>query len=110
MVDGPLIIGVTMGDPAGIGPEIGAKLLSASCQDQEIYPVMIGSAEALGVALKLIGIDAHLNVLSEFDPHNLQPGAINVYDPGALNITDVVVGQLDELAGEASRYSKFSNL
>ena len=39
---------------------------------------------------------------SEFDPHNLQPGAINVYDSGALNITDVVVGQLDELAGEAS--------
>ena len=102
MAGGPLIIGVTMGDPAGIGPEIGAKLLSARCQDQEIYPVMIGSAEALGVALKLIGIDAHLNVLSEFDPHNLQPGAINVYDPGALNITDVVVGQLDELAGEAS--------
>ena len=49
------IIGITMGDPASIGPEITVKALA----DQSIYeacrPIVVGDACVLEAALKIAG-------------------------------------------------------
>ena len=53
MDDRPLAA-ITMGDPAGIGPEVTARAL----QDERVYkncrPFVIGSAAAMDDALRLI--------------------------------------------------------
>lgn len=51
-------VGVTMGDPAGVGPEVVAKALSL----KEIYdvcrPVVIGDARVIERATKIAGVTA----------------------------------------------------
>lgn len=102
MTESPLVIGVTMGDPAGVGPEITAALLSDRCDDPHIRPVLIGSAAAMRRALNLLNLKTDLNVMAEYDRTHVETGAINVYDPGGLDVSDVPVGALSRTAGEAS--------
>lgn len=102
MTKTPLVIGVTMGDPAGVGPEITAALLSDSCADPDIRPVLIGNAAAMRRALSILKLSTGLNVMVEYDRNHLRMGVINVYDPGELNLSDVPVGVLSKMAGEAS--------
>jgi 4-phospho-D-threonate 3-dehydrogenase / 4-phospho-D-erythronate 3-dehydrogenase len=102
MTDAPLIVGVTMGDPAGVGPELTAALLSGCCNDPQVLPVLIGNAVAMRYALGIRGLDARLNVMTEYDRGKLVTQAINVYDPGELDVSEVPIGELSEIAGEAS--------
>ena len=57
------IIGITMGDPAGIGAEIIVKVLG----NEEIYrkskPIVIGSSCVIDDALKFIPSNLKLNVI-----------------------------------------------
>ena len=62
------IIGITMGDPASIGPEISAKVLV----DKEIYdrcnPLIIGDASTMRKALELIGKeDFQVNAIKDVE-------------------------------------------
>ncbi|MCK5398061.1 MAG: 4-hydroxythreonine-4-phosphate dehydrogenase PdxA, partial [Thermoplasmata archaeon] len=63
MSDLPLI-GITMGDPAGIGPEIIVKALA----DRNIYvlcrPVVLGDPEIISSAILRYGQKLPLNVIS----------------------------------------------
>ncbi len=85
-------IGLTMGDPAGIGPEIIAKALSDPSLFEVARPLVLGDATAVGMALKAhsgpamrevsIADDAgerpglmDLLAVSRLDPGLLQPGA-----------------------------------
>lgn len=75
------IIGITIGDPAGIGPEIVCKTLL----DREIYhicrPVLIGSSSVINRVLATLNID--LKVQSVIDPRN------TVFEYGLINIIDI---------------------
>ncbi|MCP4673049.1 MAG: 4-phospho-D-threonate 3-dehydrogenase, partial [Desulfobacula sp.] len=61
------IIGITMGDPVGIGPEIVIKALS----NQDLYsickPVIIGDLSVLKQALKLLNLN-HMSINSIENP------------------------------------------
>src|SRR5207302_2045792 len=48
------ILGVTMGDPAGVGPEIIARAGAESAVRRDSRPVVIGAASAMSAALALI--------------------------------------------------------
>ena len=50
-----LIVGITMGDPASIGPEITAKALSKAYIYELCKPVVIGDADVMVEAIKIIG-------------------------------------------------------
>ena len=54
-------LGITMGDPAGIGPEVIAKsLLNDSIFDKSI-PVIIGNSNLMLNALNLVHSDKKIN-------------------------------------------------
>lgn len=88
------IVGITMGDPAGIGPEIVLK----SLMDKEVYnglkPVVIGSYEVLSNTKKELGLKLNLNKVSTVDNGLFRSGTIDVLDipldyeyvPGKMNI------------------------
>ena len=50
-------IAVTMGDPAGIGPEVVVKALSNQGIYEKCIPVVIGDYEALQDAIRFSGLD-----------------------------------------------------
>ena len=48
------ILGVTMGDPAGVGPEIIARAANEAAVRRDSRPVVIGAASVMSAALALI--------------------------------------------------------
>jgi 4-hydroxythreonine-4-phosphate dehydrogenase len=78
-VDRPFI-GISVGDPAGIGPEITGKALSL----QEIYescrPLIVAEAEIMKEAVRFSGLDLRIHAISFSDEGLYQLGTIDVLD------------------------------
>lgn len=53
-------IGITLGDPAGVGPEVICKALAATPSSEREKIVVIGSTETLAGAARAVGADAGL--------------------------------------------------
>ena len=51
------VIGISMGDPAGIGPEIIVKALSSAEVYAACRPVVVGDAGVMRQAVQLLGKD-----------------------------------------------------
>ena len=94
-------IAITMGDPAGVGPEIIIKMF----QDRSVYnfscPLIVGDATFLNeVTLKLA---SSLSIIPISSPQeaSFTPGSIDVLD--LKNISNGIdVGQPDAVGGKAS--------
>jgi 4-hydroxythreonine-4-phosphate dehydrogenase len=69
-------IGITMGDPNGIGPEVVVKALCCAEIQELCEPVVFGSAEILEEAQKLFGLraDCELIEAGDFGKDSLMPG------------------------------------
>ncbi len=94
----PKAIGITMGDPAGIGPEIVARLfmepLPAPC-------VVIGDAATMARALRLIGSDSTLHRIATPAEARHAPGTIDLIVASDLG-AEVPAGRTDAAMGRAS--------
>ena len=82
---GPLpLIAVTMGDGAGIGPEVIVPALLAPETLRRCRPVVIGDAERLRQAARLRGIACEIITVGAPAEAEFRPGRINVIDLGLL--------------------------
>lgn len=90
-------LAVTMGDPAGVGPEIVAKLFADG--RLEGSAVVVGDAPALAAAARTVG--AELDVRAVDGPQPVQPGVLPVLQVGALD-PPVEPGRSDARAGAAA--------
>ena len=73
-------IGVMIGDPGGIGPEVCVRALASGRPQQHGQIVLIGSAEVLRRAVTVTGVDRPVTVVSSADEAT---AGIAVIDPGA---------------------------
>jgi 4-hydroxythreonine-4-phosphate dehydrogenase len=97
------LIGVTMGDPAGIGPEVCAKALTASEVTAVANCVVIGDRRGLRHGLKVSRINGvEINSLKEVGEAKFQPGVINVLDLNNADPAKIKAGQVSKLAGQAA--------
>ena len=84
------ILGITMGDPGGIGPEIACKALN----DPEVYkvcrPLVIGDAAVMDNALKFSGL-TNLKINAVHNP------ALGKYEYGVIDVYDLANMPLAEL-------------
>lgn len=97
------IVGITMGDPASIGPEISVKALST----QELYgrcrPLIIGDAEVMERAKKIVNADRiRIRSVQTVNEALFQPGVIDVLDLRKVTVDQVPVGKLSPAAGDAA--------
>jgi 4-hydroxythreonine-4-phosphate dehydrogenase len=73
-------IGITMGDPSSIGPEIAIKSLS----ERDIYnicnPLIIGDGKIIENALSIAGCKGKLNKIQKISQAQFRYGEIDVYD------------------------------
>lgn len=93
------IVGITMGDAAGIGPEVILKALAGDELRKICVPVIIGDLSFLKATAVKLGLSCELVNLSEAP--GPETGRIAVFDLGNL-IGAVAIGEESALTGRAS--------
>jgi 4-phospho-D-threonate 3-dehydrogenase / 4-phospho-D-erythronate 3-dehydrogenase len=99
-MDAPLIA-VTMGDPAGIGPEIVAKTFADPGFGDGNRALVVGEPAMLGRAIRLLGLPLGVKKISEPEEAAFEPGAVDLLAVGELP-KDLPFGELDARAGDAA--------
>ena len=95
------IIGITMGDAAGIGPEIIIKALSSPETDDICRPIVIGDAKRLQEVIKLIDSNQTIHSIEDVSEASFSKGTINCIDLDILP-EDLEFGQVSPIAGDAA--------
>ena len=96
------ILAITMGDPAGIGPEICARSLS----HHEIYgtcrPLIVGDASIMQKAIDLLDLDLTLNPIHNVKDAKFTPGIADVFDLGLIDLNTFEWGKVQVQCGNAA--------
>lgn len=94
-------IGITMGDAAGIGPEIIMKALGHQEMYDQCNPLVIGDAKILERVLPVIGSTLNVNAIREPSEAKYEFGTVDVID---LNLVpgDLEYGKVSAVAGDAA--------
>ncbi len=88
---------LTLGDAAGIGPEVLVKCLAHSAPYNDVRPIVIGELDILRDTAE------SLNLQVRFAPENeTEEGEIAVRSLGLLQQEDVEMGQLSAMCGNAA--------
>lgn len=96
------ILGISMGDPAGIGAEIAVKALTKNDWTGKCVPVVIGDAAAILDAIRFTGSSARLNVISDPEQARNEAGTINLIDLSCLTPDSWEYKKVSALAGHAA--------
>jgi 4-hydroxythreonine-4-phosphate dehydrogenase len=94
-------IGITMGDPAGVGPEVVMKALAHKAPYESARPLVIGDAKRLERAAAIAGVKLAVRALREPEDARFERGTVDCIDL-ALVPADLPFGELSPLAGEAA--------
>ena len=96
------IVAVTMGDPAGIGPEVTAKAIVHEDIVSRARPFVVGSAAALEAALNQTGSNTKPNMVHHFEDLSWENDTVAVLDLKNLDYANIQPGVLSAEAGKAS--------
>lgn len=87
------ILGITMGDPFGNGPEITVKALHDKGVYERCRPVVIGDVSAMEYAVRaaerVSGIHMRVRGISSVAEAKYEYGTIDVYDMGIIKAEDI---------------------
>ncbi|MBX3324433.1 MAG: 4-hydroxythreonine-4-phosphate dehydrogenase PdxA [Nitrospira sp.] len=75
------LLGITMGDPAGIGPEVIAKALSDRRLHKICRPLVIGSLPVMARTIKALRLKLTVLPVVGHDTPAPRPGTVAVFDP-----------------------------
>lgn len=95
-------LAVTLGDPAGIGPEITVKALLAPEVQQFSRPIVVGNLAILQQAFGFCGIAGQLNEIGRVGEARGLPGTIDVLDMKIAQPASLKIGAVQALGGAAA--------
>ncbi|MEO6520971.1 MAG: 4-hydroxythreonine-4-phosphate dehydrogenase PdxA [Mucilaginibacter sp.] len=96
------ITGITMGDPASIGPEIALKALLNKDLYDICQPLLVGDYDVFDQIKNILNIDIALNRISNVNQAKFEFGTIDVFDLGNTDITQLKFGEISANCGEAA--------
>lgn len=97
------IIGITMGDPASIGPEITLKALNNPSIYQQSRPLVVGDLGMLYKARETVGLEQlKFHKISQVSEAIFEYGTIDVLDMGLVDSEKLELGKVSKEAGEAA--------
>jgi 4-phospho-D-threonate 3-dehydrogenase / 4-phospho-D-erythronate 3-dehydrogenase len=98
------IIGITLGDPGSIGPEITAKVFSTPELLRDCRPIVIGDKAPLkqGIALTDKSDSLKINVIQEPEEGLYMPGTIDLIDCKILGNEEIHWGEIRVDYGNAA--------
>ena len=94
-------VAVTLGDPAGIGPEIIAKTFAEEGLHDENKAFVVGDAGILRGAVDLMGLPLGVNEVETLEEALFEPVSVDVLQVGELP-GDLPFGEVDARAGAAA--------
>lgn len=96
------VIGITMGDPSSIGPEIVIKALA----DKEVWsicnPLVVGDIKVFQKTINNLGYEFQINRLDEIDNAEFAPGTMDVFDINITEMNKLELGKVSAMSGEAA--------
>lgn len=95
------IVAVTMGDGAGVGPEVTVGAVRRPEVAQWCRPVVIGDARRLRQAAEILGLDVELDLVDSPEKAAFAPGRVDVIDLDLLP-EDLPWGEISPVAGDAA--------
>lgn len=96
------LIGITLGDPAGIGPEITVKALADHPVSEKCRPLVIGDACVLENAVRITKRPVRIHVIEKPSDGEYVPGCIDVIDMKTVDMEKLQLGKVSAMAGEAA--------
>ncbi|HKY72341.1 MAG TPA: 4-hydroxythreonine-4-phosphate dehydrogenase PdxA [Nitrospira sp.] len=95
-------LGITMGDPAGIGPEVIAKALAGTTLRRICSPIVIGAHDVMQRTVKQLGLKLTVRMAEGHEGHAPRVGEIAVLDPLARPLGPFPLGVAAPETGAAS--------
>jgi len=96
------IIGISAGDPAGIGPEVTVKALN----DPEVYdyckPLVVCDVQIIDQAIRFCALRLKVHTIKHPDQGLYQFGTVDVLDMRNINMDDFSFNKISEMTGKAS--------
>lgn len=96
------ILAITMGDPAGIGPEIIVRALNHRETYEQCRPIVTGDAAIMRQAVQLLGYDLQVNAVNNVADARFQYGTIDVYDLQCVDLSTFEFGKVQPQCGNAA--------
>lgn len=94
-------LALTLGDVAGIGPEIVVRAVASGCLRDFCTPLIVGHPEVVSRAVQLLGASLRLQTVAG-PAESVAGDAVACWNPGLDDVRDVPAGQIDGRAGKAA--------
>jgi 4-hydroxythreonine-4-phosphate dehydrogenase len=95
------VVGITMGDAAGVGPEVLMKALARADAYALCRPLVIGDARQLARAKGLLKLAMDIRSIEKPQQARFKPGTVECIDVGQLP-ADIPYGKVSAAAGDAA--------
>jgi len=95
------VIGITMGDATGVGPEVAMKALAHREVYEQCRPLVIGDAKQLARAGGLLGLTLQIQPIRQARDAGFKFGTVDCIEIGSVP-ADVPYGRISAAAGEAA--------
>lgn len=96
------ILAITMGDPAGIGPEITVGALNREETYKKCRPIVMGDAAIMQEAVGLLGLGLKVNAVSDVKEARYEFGIIDVLDLHCVDPSTFEFGKVQAQCGNAA--------
>jgi 4-hydroxythreonine-4-phosphate dehydrogenase len=96
------LVGITLGDTAGIGPEITIKSLNEPGLYDECNPLLIGDPKVVHNAISLTRANLKIREVNHPKECSGEKGIAEVLMAGPVNMDKITYGKVDPLMGEAA--------
>ena len=96
------LIGITMGDPAGIGPEIAVKALNKPEIYQICRPLVVGDVKVIREACKIARVNLEINPVKDVKEGRYSYGVMDIYDMDNVDIKKLAYKKISKMGGKAS--------
>lgn len=96
------ILAITMGDPAGIGPEIVVRALNHKETYAQCRPVVTGDAAVMEQAVKVLGLPLTVHAVDKVADAKFEYGCIDVFDLKCVDMNTFEYGKVSAQCGNAA--------
>ena len=96
------LIAVTMGDPAGVGPEIVAKSLASEEVTEVADCVIVGAKKCVENANRIVGADLEIRGMQKPSEGQYEKGIMNLIDLDNVDMDVFEFGKVSGMCGKAA--------
>lgn len=96
------VIGITMGDPASIGPEIAVKALLNKSIYEICKPFIVGDASVFNQIINKLELNAKVHSIASVSEAGFEFGVIDVFDLKSMDANQLIFGEINAMCGEAA--------